>query len=59
MIEKDLQSLLTVFGELKQRVIAKGHYSLSTSDCVKYYRMNNLNIHRFQVTFGDFLITEK
>ena len=47
MIEKDLQSLFTVFGELKQRVIAKGHYSLSTSDCVKYYRMNNLNIHIF------------
>ena len=27
MIERDLQSLFTVFGELKQRVIAKGHYS--------------------------------
>lgn len=27
LIEKDLQPLFIVFGELKQRVIAKGHYS--------------------------------
>ena len=43
MIERDLQSLFTVFGELKQRVIAKGHCSFP-------------NIYVLNEQFEDFLI---
>ena len=43
LIERDLRSLFTVFGELKQRVIAKGHYSFP-------------NIYVLNEEFKDFLI---
>ena len=49
MIEKELQPLFTVFGELRQRVIAKGHYffiiSLNKAMFNTSLTTQNLNLH--------------